>query len=608
MMAAMRHRGPDADGVHHDGPAALGHVRLSIIDLSGGAQPMANEDGSVWIVFNGEIYNYRALRDELLAKGHVFKTESDTEVIVHLYEELGARCVERLRGMFAFAIWDARNGSLFLARDRVGIKPLYLHTGPEGLAFASEVKALLELPWIRRELHPAALHRFLTHYYVPGDETVFRGILKLPPGHTLTVKDGAVKRNAYWDLAFPSEPRDVSLAEAKDEILARLRESVRLHMISDVPVGFLLSGGVDSTAMLALAKSETDKEISTFTIGFEGAAFADERPFARMAAERFGTTHYDLTLSSADFREALPAYVRHMEEPVCEPPAIALYHISRLARQHVKVLISGEGGDEAFAGYPEYRSYRLLERARRGGAAGAAAMAARIASALGVERAARFEALSRLPLERYYLSRSATPFSAFNARRAALCTPEFLAAAGAQPDRSVTEAYFDRARGWDDLSRMLYVDTKTWLPDDLLIKADKITMAHSLELRVPLLDHEVMEFAASLPTRLKVKGLQTKVALKAALEGLVPKPILERRKVGFPVPYATWLRTDLREFASDTLLGARASQRGLFRREEVERLLASDRNGAEASKEIFSLLVIELWHRTFIDGTPAASR
>jgi asparagine synthase (glutamine-hydrolysing) len=602
MNRTLERRGPDDSGSLCQAGVGLAMRRLSIIDLGGGHQPISNEDGTVQVVFNGEIYNYRELRDELQRRGHRLATHSDTEVIVHLYEDLGARCVERLRGMFAFAIWDARDESLLLARDRVGIKPLYVHAGPEGLSFASEVKALLELPWIERALHPAALHRFLTNYYVPGDETVFRGILKLLPGHTLTLKNGQMTRTQYWDLAFPAEPRDISLDDAKKEILDRLHEAVRLHMISDVPVGFLLSGGVDSTAMLALAKSETDKEISTFTVGFDGAGFADERPFAKLAADRFGTKHFDTTLSSGEFRDTLPAYIRHMEEPVCEPPAIALYQVSRLARQHVKVLISGEGGDEAFAGYPEYRSYSLLERARRRGGASATAAAARLATVLGVKRAARFGPLSSLPLEQYYFSRSATPFAPFNARRAELCTPEFLEAAGKERLGAITEACFDRARGWDDLSRMLYVDTKTWLPDDLLIKADKITMAHSIELRVPLLDHEVMEFAASLPSRLKVKGLQTKVALKAALEGLVPQPILERRKAGFPVPYAAWLRNDLREFVSDTLLSERALQRGLFRREEIERLLATNRNGGETSKEIFSLTVVELWHQAFMDG------
>jgi len=356
MADSMRHRGPDDEGYYISGQIGLGHRRLSIIDLNRGKQPISNEDDTIWIVFNGEIYNYQALRESLSEKGHKFKTDTDTEVIVHAYEEFGENCVARLRGMFAFAIWDQRSKTLLVARDRVGIKPLYYFLNDDQIIFASEMKAILLDNSVPRNIDPQIIDRFLTYYYVPGEETMLRGIRKLSPGHYLIARDGKIQVRQYWDLDFSQVNGHRSLKQASQELLEILKESVRLHMISDVPVGILLSGGVDSTALLSLSVHETDKELSTFTIGFEGHDFADERPYARLAAKRFGTQHYDMTMSAQDFLAFLPRYVWHMEEPVCEPPAVALYYVSKLASEHVKVLISGEGGDEAFAGYPNYRN------------------------------------------------------------------------------------------------------------------------------------------------------------------------------------------------------------------------------------------------------------
>ena len=332
MLDTIRHRGPDDQGVYLSPQVGLGHARLSIIDLNSGHQPLSNEDGTIWIVFNGEIYNYRELRAFLLGKGHVFKTQTDTEVIVHLYEELGPQCIEKLRGMFAFALWDESTRTLLLARDRVGIKPLYYSLSDQAIVFASEIKAILGDPAINRKLAPEIIDRFLTFLYVPGEETLLNGICKLAPGHYLLHRGGKAEIRQYWDLQFIEPSERLSLKDAENELSNLFAESVELHMIADVPVGVLLSGGVDSTAVLSCAAERTDKEISSFTVGFSDSGFADERPYARLAAETFGSRHHDMTITASDFAAFLPRYVWHMEEPVCEPPAVALYYVSKFAR------------------------------------------------------------------------------------------------------------------------------------------------------------------------------------------------------------------------------------------------------------------------------------
>ena len=344
MLDTIRHRGPDDEGIYLSPGLGLGHARLSIIDLTSGHQPLSNENDTIWIVFNGEIYNYQELRRFLLDRGHVFKTQTDTEVIVHLYEELGPQCVERLRGMFAFALWDQNTKTLLLARDRVGIKPLYYSLTDKAIIFASEIKAILADPAISRDVAPEIIDRFLTFLYVPGEETLLEGVRKLAPGHYLVVRDGAAEVRQYWDLRFSKPSHCPSFKEAEEELLSLLAESVELHMIADVPVGVLLSGGVDSTAVLSYVAERADKEISSYTVGFDDPSVADERPYAKLASETFGSRHHDMTISAADFAEFLPRYVWHMEEPVCEPPAIAMYYVSKLARNYVKVLLSGEGG------------------------------------------------------------------------------------------------------------------------------------------------------------------------------------------------------------------------------------------------------------------------
>jgi asparagine synthase (glutamine-hydrolysing) len=609
MAKTIGHRGPDDEGYYVSGPVALGFRRLSIIDLKSGHQPLSNEDGSIWIVFNGEIYNYQELRTFLLSKGHLFKTRTDTEVIVHLYEELGPECLQKLRGMFAFAIWDGRTKTIFLARDRVGIKPLYYCLSNSSLVFASEIKAILADPSIDREIAPEIIDRFLTFLYLPGEETLLRGIRKLPPGHYLLVRDGEPSIRQYWDLQFADRFEHRSLQQTEADLLNLLSETVSLHMIADVPVGVLLSGGVDSTGVLSFAVEETDKKVSTFTVGFADKEVADERPYARLAAEKFGTEHYEITITAGDFAAFLPKYVWHMEEPVCEPPAIALYYVSKLAREHVTVLLSGEGGDEAFAGYSNYRNLVWLERIKRGGPllnnalAGGMSLASMLFDS---HRLAKYVPLMHDRFPDYYYSRTSNPHRTTGNGLGSMYSSDFLNTVDRERSVEPVRALQAHMRGQNTLDAMLYIDTKTWLPDDLLIKADKMTMANSVELRVPLLDHKVLEFAASLPSNLKLSGLTTKFILKKTLSERIPKEIRNRKKAGFPVPYASWMRGELKDLVWNVLMDSRTINRGYFSKNAIEGLLRANANGSDRSKDIFSLLSLELWQRSFLENETVA--
>lgn len=604
MLAPIAHRGPDGRGVYLDRNVGLGHCRLSIIDVAGGGQPMANEDETVWIVFNGEIYNFQSLRRDLLVRGHLFRSRTDTEVILHLYEEYGVECVKHLRGMFAFAIWDAKRRRLFVARDRVGIKPLYYCRTKDALYFASELKAIIADPAVSREVCAPAIRQFLSFFYVPGENTLFQSVKKLLPGHYLVAEDGKVSISRYWDLQFTRERWVESFDEAAEELRELLGTTVRDHMIADVPVGVLLSGGVDSSAVLSFAVQSTDKKVKTFTVGFDGGNVVDERPYARLTAEQFGAEHHEISITPEDFWNFLPAYVWHMEEPVCEPPAVALYYVSKLAREHVKVLLSGEGGDEAFAGYPNYANMLRLQQLSSilGPFSKPAGAAACILGALfGESRFQRYGQALGHALPTHYFSRTAGPRSFFNRQAPAFFTCEFSERTSAVSPAEFIAQLTRPVKDESLLHQMLYVDSKTWLPDDLLVKADKITMANSLELRVPLLDHEVLEFAASLPCNFKVRGRENKRVLKAAFAGVLPAEVLHRRKAGFPVPYESWLRHEFKNEIEEILLSDRARSRGYFEKDEVGRLLQVNRRESGYSKEVFSLLVLELWHRQFVD-------
>jgi asparagine synthase (glutamine-hydrolysing) len=603
MTDVIAHRGPDGSGQHVRGPVGLGHRRLSIIDVQTGAQPMCNEDGTVWITFNGEIYNYRQLRAELVALGHVFRSASDTEVIVHLYEELGEACLGRLSGMFAFALWDERRRTLFLARDRIGIKPLYYTRAAGSLLFASEIKSLLQHPAVPRRFEPCAIDRFLTYYYLPGEQTLFEGVHRLEPGHCLTVRDGRIVTRQYWDLSFAVEPGWRRFDDAVAALQETLARSVREHLMSDVPVGVLLSGGVDSSGVLHHAVEQGAGRVRSFTVGFAGDGVCDERPYARLAARACGSRHDEITFGASEFGRLLPTYTWHMEEPVCEPPAIALYAVSRRAREcGVKVLLSGEGGDEVFAGYNRYGYLLALERLKSlfGSARGVLRMGMHSLAFLGLRRLRNFTDLVDPPLAQYYLSCAATPYTPFNLHKPALYREAFTQALGPQASDEPTRRLFKTFGDLPLLHQMLHVDTKTWLPDDLLIKADKMTMATSVELRVPLLDTAVLQFAASLPTHFKLRGWPPKRVLRAALKDAVPRAILERKKAGFPVPYDRWLRHELKDFVHETIHGRRSVLCDYFSRDALRRLTDAQLRGEGGAQEVFSLLVLELLHRQFV--------
>ena len=603
MTDALWHRGPDDHGYYLEGNVALGSRRLSIIDRSGGRQPLLNEDESAVVVCNGEIYNYRELASALAARGHVFRSQSDCETLVHAYEDDGERFVERLRGMFAFALWDERRRKLVLGRDRLGIKPLYYHVGRDFLAFASEVKALLEVPGVPRELDPEALDLYLSLRYVPGPRTLFRGIKKLQPGHLLVWDESCLRLPCYWDLphATAQAGPDEDLVRRFDEAL---EECVGSHLMSEVPLGLFLSGGLDSTSMLAvMSRLDPGRRVSTFAVGYETETSqeetANELSFARLAAEHFRADHHEIRLRPAEFRDVLPALVWHLDEPVADPSCIPLYFISRAAREHVTVILSGEGADEILGGYGIYQRMLGLERLHRGlGAAAAGRLAPILAAFLPGQKLRHYARLGGVPLETRYrgVSRAFLPEwkDRLLGRDRDTGSRDLLA--------EVFAPCFAATAGGSALDRMLHADVKVWLPDDLLVKADKMTMAHSQELRVPFLDHRLVELAASLPPRLKRRGANGKVALRRAMEGIVPAPILERVKKGFPTPTSSWLRRQLRGFSREVLLDRDSACRSWFDAAAIERLVDDHERGvAVRYDELWSLLVFETWHGVFLD-------
>ncbi len=612
MGDRLTHRGPDAEGFHIRGPVGLGHRRLSIIDLSGGAQPLSNEDGTVWVTFNGEVYNFQELRGPLEARGHRFATHSDTEVIVHAYEEYGPRCVDHFRGMFAFAAWDEPRRRLFLARDRLGKKPLFYTITDGQFVFASELQGLLAHPGVRREVDPTAIDDYLTYGYIPAPKTVFRGVFKLPPAHVLTLDlvDGgrpaaAPRVERYWQLAY--EPKaELDEGEAAEGLAAVLTEAVRLRMIADVPLGAHLSGGIDSGVVVALMSGLSARPVKTFSIGFEERAF-NELPYARQVAERYGTEHHELVVRP-NALEVLPTLVRHYGEPYADSSAVPSYYVAQMTREHVTVALNGDGGDECFAGYERYLGTLMAERyrrlpwlVRRGLVEPAAALIpASLPRRNRLRQAKRFlDGASRGPAERYL-------------RWVSFLTPERkrdLYADGFRADLAGYEAggwltaLFDDAPGGaaDPLDRVLAVDVASYLPEDLLVKVDIASMANSLEARSPFLDHKVMEFAARLPAGLKVKGRSLKYLLKKFAGRLLPADTLRRRKQGFGVPVGEWMRGVLRPLVEDTVLSPRAAGRGYFRADAVARLCREHFAGRDHSFQLWALLWLELWHREFMD-------
>jgi asparagine synthase (glutamine-hydrolysing) len=579
MADLIRHRGPDEQGLHLDGPAALAHLRLSIIDLGGGHQPLANEDESVWIVFNGEIYNFEELREPLAKKGHIFRTRSDTEIIVHLYEEYGEDCVQHLRGMFAFAIWDRPRQRLFLARDRFGKKPLYCATHDNGFWFASELKCFLKVPGFARRLNREALDGFLSYRYVPGPETIFEGVYKLQPGHTLTVsQDGRCVTRRYW------EPPTALLqpAPSDDEALERLKqlldESVRLRTISEVPLGAFLSGGLDSSLVVGLLSKHSSEPVKTFSVGFPGHGQLNEMVFARQVSKHFGTDHHELALTPQDVRDSFAKVVWHLDEPLADAAAVPTLLLSQLARTKVTVALTGEGADEIFAGYPRYyweHQLRLLEP-------WFPRLPARVLAGVfwrfKVRRYAKgFGLLSKTRSERHQLL--STVF-----------------------DRGLPVTH-DDPRHEDPVRAFMFSDIAAWLPDDLLMKVDKMSMAVSLEARAPFLDHVMAEFALGLPTSMKIRGKTNKWILREAARGIVPKEIFEREKHGFDLPIDVWLRTDLRPLLEDLLGTDGLAKRDLFPATEISLLKREHLDGTRDHwQKLWSLMCLEQWCRLFLDA------
>jgi asparagine synthase (glutamine-hydrolysing) len=608
MCDLIAHRGPDGSGVWTRGHAGLGHRRLAIIDLSeAGAQPMSTSDGQIWLTFNGEIYNFLELRSELEARGHRFQSHTDSEVILYAYREYGVECISRLRGMFAFAIWDEPRRRLLVARDRLGKKPLFYTTDSDGLAFASEPKAFLA----DRSFVPApnaqALSAYLTYQYVPAPMSAFAGVHKLPPAHYLLVEDGRVTVQRYWKLSYATKG-NLTEGEAVEELRSRLREAVRIRLVSDVPLGAFLSGGIDSGAIVALMSELGAAPVRTFSIGFQEKEY-DELEYARLVAKRYETQHEEFVVRP-DALEILPRLVWHYNEPFADSSAIPTFLLSELTRRYVTVALNGDAGDENFAGYERYRANVLASRfdeippvLRR-----PLDLVARMVPASGtsksvMSRGKRFlEALGEGRERRYV--RWMSHFQPL--LKSELCRAEFQEVAGGDASDILLRSYAE-SDAPDFVDATLDVDVNNYLPDDLLVKVDIATMAHGLEGRSPLLDHHLMEFAASLPSGLKMNGAIKKYILKEAVKPLLPKEIIERPKMGFGVPLDHWFRHELKDLAYDVLLSDSLRQRGYFHEHVIRRLLDEHTRGVRSwHYQLWNLLMFESWHRMFIDARPTS--
>jgi asparagine synthase (glutamine-hydrolysing) len=603
MTNALVHRGPDDGSFFVDGPVGLGHRRLSIIDLESGKQPLFNETNSMGIVFNGEIYNFVPLREELLKRGHQFRTKSDTEVILHAYEEYGEDCARHLRGMFAFAIWDGEKQRLFLARDRVGIKPLYYFWDEQQFLFASELKSILQEPTVSRTLDPLALDDYLTYLYIPAPKTIFRGIHKLRPGYTLTVDADGLRERQYWDLIFcPTNGR--SEEEYSAGLLHKLRDAVESHLVSEVPIGAFLSGGVDSSAVVGLMADLLPQAVKTASIGFQEADF-DELPYARVVAQRFAT-HAHEKVVKADAAAILDDLMWHFDEPFADSSMVPTYYVSQVARELVTVCLSGDGGDENFAGYRRHRFDVLENRIR-------ALVPQRL-------REPVFGTLGRLYpkadwLPRVFRAKTLLTNVALSPERAYFNTMSWFSPEmkqqmyGAELQRatrgydafSVMQTYFDRCADWDPLSRIQYVDIKTYLVDDILTKVDRASMAHSLEVRVPLLDHEVMEYAASIPASYKLRGGEGKYIFKKVLAQVLPAEVLQRPKMGFSIPLAQWFRRELKPNFEREVLTKRSVVSEFFDLRPIQQWWGQHQRGTrDYAPMLWALLVLEHWGRRFL--------
>ena len=595
MRDSLTHRGPDDAGLYSKDNVQLAHRRLSIIDVEGSAQPLSNEDDTLWIVYNGEIYNFQDLRDDLIRRGHVFRTSGDTEVLVHLYEEYGKECVTKVRGMFSLAIWDEKRKELFLARDRFGIKPLYYFADDSVFVFASEMKAILSDRHCRarKSVDEACVDPFFACLYVPAPRTMFKGIKKLLPGHWMTVSsDGAIKTQRYWDITFGTSPLRMDQTEVCAELYSLLEESVRLRMISDVPLGAFLSGGMDSSTVVAIMAGLSSRPLKTFSIGFAEDAY-NEAADAREIANRFSTDHTEVILEADDIMAEMPSLMRHFDEPFADSSLLPTYLVSRVARRDVTVVLSGDGGDEIFGGYPWWQKrpsyqaalFRLPRTARR--------LISRTASR------------TRLPMpKRYLMSHLDTSYETYlfeakavigQERRTEIYSDEFRArldGSGRYPtDPSALRKRGDQ--GWTD--KLMEYDLKTYIPNDILPKVDMMSMLCSLEARVPLLDHKLVEFAAQIPAQMKFRGGESKFVLKKTMEDTLPRRILHKKKQGFSIPLASWLRTKMKDQVLDALFNT--NDHGFFDKKNVEKAVNDFLGGNDARKEqVWELFTFEVWY------------
>ena len=602
MTRLMTHRGPDGEGYHLDGPVGFGHRRLSIIDVEAGVQPMTNEDGTLWLVFNGEIYNFQELAAGLATRGHRFRTRCDTEVILHLYEELGTECLERLRGMFSFALWDGRNRRLFCARDRLGVKPFFYRFEGGDFIFASGPEPILRHPGVERRVDLSALDLYLTYQYVPAPLAIFEGMRKLLPAHYLILENGKVAIERYWEVN-PERPADISFGEARERLCELMTEATRLRLVSDVPLGAFLSGGIDSSIVVALMSGLSDRPVKTFSIGFEDQTY-NELPYARMIAKRYSTDHHEFIVKPNAI-DLLPKLVRHYGEPFADSSALPTYHVAEISRQYVTVALNGDAGDELFAGYDRYLAYTL---AGRWGKIPAAKLQGRLLSRLlarvprdsSLHRVRRFAESVGLGGPARYLS-----YVAYfgNEERKILYSPEMRAQSIGWDAPGYIRRLYEACRMDDEIARLLFTDLHSYLPEDLLVKVDIATMAVSLEARSPFLDHRVVEFVAALPSRWKLKGREGKHILKETFADLIPPEILRRPKRGFAVPISRWFRGELKDYLRGVLLDPSSLGRGYFDPSRVRRLVEEHQGGArDHTYRLWALLALELWHREFIDA------
>ncbi len=606
MTDTLLHRGPDAGGLYINSrelgaqgeewipSVGLGHRRLSIIDLSTGEQPIHNEDRKIWIVFNGEIYNFQGLREELIKAGHGFYTSTDTEVIVHLYEKYGDNCVKYLRGMFAFAIWDQRKKRIFAARDRLGKKPFYYYWDDETLLFASELKGILACPDFKRTIDKKALANYLQYGYIPDPMSIFEGVYKLLPGHVLTVENEKLAINKYWDISFECKENG-SEQEVCEQLFGKLKESVKLRLISDVPLGAFLSGGIDSSTIVAMMAQETSQPVKTFSIGFEESDY-NELPYAREVAELYQTDHHEMIVRPGSF-DLVEDIIQHFDEPFGDASSIPTYHVSKLASEYVKVVLSGDGGDEVFAGYDSYSAIMYRNKYDK--------IPKYLRSAIRMvgetlpdgTRGKNFLYNISLPLDERFID-YISHVSLFRNRK--LLSGDLLNYLRAKED--VFEKYFEEAKEFDALSRLQYADMKTYLPGDILVKVDRMSMAHSLETRAPLLDQEVVEFVNGLPYRYKLNGGTRKYVFKKVAEKLLPRAILNRKKQGFALPLRYWFKDELKNYIREILFERQTCQRGYFDQKYVRKLFSEYETGRrDYSKLLWHLLVLEVWHRLYMD-------